>query len=233
MATIDNNNYELWLLQYAEGQLSDIERSEVEAWLVDHPEATEELALYIDAPRLEADPTVSYAAASPQRTRPLWPAVWRWSAAAAVLAALMLPALRMGTMGTLDPEPPLFATATIPQPDSTSTPQNTPKIQNTSKTPNVPIVRPNPVLLENALAAVETTDSIDAIDNTDYRKNIDTVEAIEPINVIYCNSLIVYEPPQDTIVTNTLVTYDGRRPTLPERAREWVVDSPLAQLFRK
>ncbi len=62
MATIDNNNYELWLLRYAEGELTDSERNEVEAWLQSHPEAAEELALYNEAPRLERDDTVTYAA---------------------------------------------------------------------------------------------------------------------------------------------------------------------------
>ena len=46
MTTIDNNNYELWLLRYAEGDLTATEREAVEAWLADHPEAAEELALY-------------------------------------------------------------------------------------------------------------------------------------------------------------------------------------------
>ena len=72
MITINDTNYELFLLQYAEGMLSDIERSEVEAWLADHPEAAEELALYSVAPRLERDPSVAYAAAPSQPSRPLW-----------------------------------------------------------------------------------------------------------------------------------------------------------------
>ena len=46
MTTIDNNNYELWLLRYAEQELSPKERVEVEQWLAGHPDAAEELALY-------------------------------------------------------------------------------------------------------------------------------------------------------------------------------------------
>ena len=52
MTTIDNNNYELWLLRYAEGELTVAECEAVEAWLASHPEAAEELALYSEALRL-------------------------------------------------------------------------------------------------------------------------------------------------------------------------------------
>ena len=62
---IDNNNYELWLLRYAEGELTAVERETVEAWLADHPEAAEELALYSEAPRLERDENVRYTRLSP------------------------------------------------------------------------------------------------------------------------------------------------------------------------
>ena len=91
---IDNNNYELWLLRYAEGNLAAEERAAVEAWLADHPAAAEELALYNEAPRLERNESIRYKAP----VRPFRPAIMRWSAAAAVVVALMMPALRMGTM---------------------------------------------------------------------------------------------------------------------------------------
>ena len=65
MTTIDNNNYELWLLRYAEDELTATERNAVETWLVDHPEAAEELALYSEAPRLERDENVRYTRLSP------------------------------------------------------------------------------------------------------------------------------------------------------------------------
>ena len=63
MTTIDNNNYELWLLRYAEGELTAAECKAVEAWLASHSEAAEELALYSEAPRLERDESVRYAGA--------------------------------------------------------------------------------------------------------------------------------------------------------------------------
>lgn len=116
---IDNTNYELWLLRYAEGDLGADERAAVEAWLAGHPEAAAELALYREAPRLERDQSVRYVATplQPAATRPLWPLLARWSAAAAVIAALMLPALRMGGLATLPPQeeaPQMIAEATPP-----------------------------------------------------------------------------------------------------------------------
>lgn len=116
---IDNTNYELWLLRYAEGDLGADERAAVEAWLAGHPEAAAELALYREAPRLERDQSIRYVATplQPAAPRPLWPLLARWSAAAAVIAALMLPALRMGGLATLPPQeeaPQMIAEATPP-----------------------------------------------------------------------------------------------------------------------
>lgn len=121
---IDNTNYELWLLRYAEGDLGADERAAVEAWLAGHPEAAAELALYREAPRLERNQSVRYVATplqpiapQPAATRPLWPLLARWSAAAAVIAALMLPALRMGGLAPLPPQeeaPQMIAEATLP-----------------------------------------------------------------------------------------------------------------------
>ena len=226
MEKIDNNNYELWLLRYAEGELSATERSEVEAWLESHPEAAEELVLYNEAPRLERDDTVTYAAAPTQPTsHSLWPAMCRWSAAAAVLIALMLPALRMGTMDTLEPQP-LLATAPI-----SSAPPN---IQKTQNTPTSPTLHPTPAPSENTIAAIETFETIETIGTIDTIATTDTIptlETIAPPQFIYTNSLIVYEPPQDTIVTNTLIVYDDSRPKFRDKARKWVEDSPIAKIL--
>lgn len=112
MTTIDNNNYELWLLRYAEGDLNAGERSAVEAWLSSHPDAAEELALYNEAPRLEKDESVRYAAAPQRHSAPLWPAVLRFGAAAAVVLLLMLPAMRVGIMDKM--EAPLFVAENRP-----------------------------------------------------------------------------------------------------------------------
>lgn len=94
METINDSNYELWLVRYADGELTAAERAAVEQWLESHPEAAEELAFYSEAPRLERDEDVRYTATAPGRVQPLWPAVLRWSAAAAVVALLAIPAMR-------------------------------------------------------------------------------------------------------------------------------------------
>lgn len=93
---LNNNNYELWLVRYADGDLSAAERKAVEQWLEQHPEAAEELKLYGEAPRLEREETVHY---EPHTVRvlPFRSSVLRWSAAAAVVALLAVPAVRLFT----------------------------------------------------------------------------------------------------------------------------------------
>ena len=103
---INNDNYELWLLRYAEQDLAEAERAEVERWIAAHPEAAEALSLYDEAPRLTKDERVK-APALPQRSITLWPIALRWTAAAAVVAALMMPAMRSTVAPTV--EPPLIA----------------------------------------------------------------------------------------------------------------------------
>lgn len=102
MTTIDDNNYELWLLRYAEGELNAEERAAIDTWLESHPEAAEELALYGEAPKLERDEDVRYGAEPQRYTAPLWPRMLRYGAAAAVVMALMTPAMRMGTMERME-----------------------------------------------------------------------------------------------------------------------------------
>ena len=109
MESINNNNYELWLVRYADGDLTAAERAAVEQWLEGHPEAAEELKLYGEAPRLEREESVHYAAAVPGHVQPLWPAVLRWSAAAAVVALVAVP---LGLRLTNPAEEPLQVAAT-------------------------------------------------------------------------------------------------------------------------
>ena len=102
MTTIDNNNYELWLLRYAEGELNAEERAAVDTWMESHPEAAEELTLYCEAPKLEKDERVRYGGESQRKVAPLWPRMLRCGAAAAVVMVLMTPAMRMGTMERME-----------------------------------------------------------------------------------------------------------------------------------
>lgn len=131
MTTIDNNNYELWLLRYAEGDLNAVERAAVESWLSSHPDAAELLTLYNEAPRLEKNESVRYGATPLHRPMPLWPAVLRFGAAAAVVLLLMLPAMRMGIMDTM--EAPLFVAENRPVAETPQQQQQRPVIQPTPR----------------------------------------------------------------------------------------------------
>ena len=125
MMNINDTNYELWLLRYAEQELTDAERTEVEQWLATHPDAAEELTLYSEAPRLQRDEKVRYVAVPRQQIprqqiQPLWKAASRWAAAAAVIAALMIPGLHNTSNNTSTP--PLLTASNTPipnQPDKT------------------------------------------------------------------------------------------------------------------
>ena len=110
METINDNNYELWLVRYADGDRTVAECEVVEAWLQEHPAAAEELALYGEAPRLKRDESVHYAAPVVQPSRPLWPAGWRWAAAAAVALLLLTPAVLHFTL----PQESVVEVASLP-----------------------------------------------------------------------------------------------------------------------
>ena len=88
---IDKNNYEQWLVRYSDGSLTAAEREAVEQWLETHPDAAAEMALYHDAPCLDKNESEHYTGPIPGTSRPLWPAIIRWSAVAAVLVVLILP----------------------------------------------------------------------------------------------------------------------------------------------
>ena len=222
---IDNNNYELWLLRYAEDELTAVERETVEAWLADHPEAAEELALYSEAPRLERDETVRYAAVPQQSTEPLWPALLRWSAAAAVVVALMVPALRMGTMGQLEPQEPLVvAAAQPPQETRNSGATRTPRAIRESRETRATSPA---AILEDTLPSIASVDSIPVIPAIDSIPAVDTTPSFVP-----STSIIVYTPAPDTVYTNTLIVYDDSRPRLSDLAADWVEDTPVAKFIR-
>ena len=230
MTTIDNNNYELWLLRYAEGELTASERETVEAWLADHPEAAEELSLYSEAPRLERDETVRYSRLSPF-TSHLSPLL-RWSTAAAVVLALMVPALRMGTMGHLESQEPLVVATVQSTPGTQKTPiiQNTPNIRKTQK---------------KTIVTIDTIETIKTIENIAPEEPLlialaqeeDTLplpqeELPAAPTIISSDGLVVYTPAPDTVYTNTLIVYDDSRPRLRDIASEWVEDTPVAKFIR-
>lgn len=209
MMNINDNNYELWLLRYAEQELSSAERAEVERWLATHPEAAEELALYSEAPRLERNAEVRYVATALQHTEqhtdrsPLWGAAWRWAAAAAVVLALMLPALR--SVPAPSPLPLMAAIDSIPElpetPDIPEKPEPTkPTARPVRKAPAAP--QPEPLL---ATAEPELPEP---------SEQPETPEEPEAPTPLYVDDLIVYvdEPEQINEVTYTTTAGDGINP---------------------
>lgn len=239
METINNSNYELWLVRYADGDLTADERHAVEKWLEAHPEAAEELALYNEAPRLERDETVKYAATVPQPVRPLWP-VWRWAAAAAVALLILVPvALRVAMPHEGGPQvaslqPTL--TPAVAEPDSAATkpavaPVTKPAVRRPADKPVEPQSDPVPaeelipsrpmtvesVLLAEEMQAEEVLDEELRLPTSDFRP--DELPAAEEL--IYVDNLFAVDSGDviqqrlmavnETIKGRLQGTYLGRR----------------------
>ncbi len=78
---INMDNYEGYLYLYQEGELDSATRTEVERFLLEHPDICEEMETYYD-------PTLVVTAEPPaHKTRRIVP-LWRWAAAACVVFAL-------------------------------------------------------------------------------------------------------------------------------------------------
>lgn len=78
---INMDNYEGYLYLYQEGELDSATRTEVERFLLEHPDIREEMETYYD-------PTLVVTAEPPaHKTRRIVP-LWRWAAAACVVFAL-------------------------------------------------------------------------------------------------------------------------------------------------
>lgn len=198
MTTIDNNNYELWLLRYAEGEFTAAEREAVETWLASHPEAAEELALYSEAPRLERDESVRYAAAPQPHTQSLWPVLLRWSVAAAVVVALMMPALRMGTMepkGSIESvETPLVVGVRPLPAEAQPAPKNIKAIKKASA-PSV--------------ASISSASSNSSASST--RDTLAQEEPVFSVEIVEISTLIVFEDSSAKaapVETESLIVYD-------------------------
>lgn len=78
---INMDNYEGYLYLYQEGELDSTTRTEVERFLLEHPDIREEMETFYD-------PTLVVTAEPPARkTRRIVP-LWRWAAAACIVFAL-------------------------------------------------------------------------------------------------------------------------------------------------
>ena len=229
MITIDNNNYELWLLRYAEGDLTVDECKAVEQLLESHPEAAEELALYNEAPRLEKDESVRYAAVVPQHTVPLWPVVLRWSAAAAVVAALMVPAI--GGITEMEKVKPLSTEVAQVQSGNEECGMRDEELEATVN--EKPVALPVVALPQEEVMVAEV---IDEEETPVVEEPIELLAQEEPEvvpEVIYCDNLIAYESAPDTVYTNDLIAYDDSRRSWTEDVKEWAAETKLAQWVRR
>lgn len=254
MTTINENNYELWLLRYAEQELTAQEQEAVEQWLAQHPEAAEELALYNAAPRLQRDETIHYAA-RPRQASTLWPVVRRW-AAAAIVAAVLLTSVLLFLR-----KPATERSATGPLVAKTQPTVNThPSIQPQPK--DQPTMQPQPQTLPTTKpqsqgkasraesnSGVDPSSVVEAIPATNndllaetQEENIPvepftapTLEATQPESVVYyyCDNLIVFEAAPDTFSNYSLIVVDSRRPSLIALAREFVESTVLVQTWRR
>lgn len=155
METINDNNYELWLLRYVEQELTPAECEAVERWLRSHPVAAEELALYCEAPRLQKNDGVKYGAVPLHHTAPLWGVALRWTAAAAAVAALILPLAL--TVGKQDSSPSSHVAQVQPLPPPESIP-----IEEITKTAQAtrPVQRAAVPVAENDCKALAIADEV-------------------------------------------------------------------------
>ena len=219
MVTIDDSNYELWLLRYAEQELTAEERKTVEAWLAEHSEAVMELTLYNEAPRLQRDESIKYHS----HTKPLWPVLLHWSAAAAVVAALIIPvALIKQENGVV-----VHQVAQVRQTETVV------QVADTSKAfvNNMKPIKSKAIIQEDTPLTAELVE-----DKAEVVEHVDEVEIEEPVvapEVIYTDNLIVYEPAPDTVYTNNLIVYDDSRRSWTEDVKDWAAETSFAQWVRR
>lgn len=199
MTTINDNNYELWLLRYAEGELTEAEHNAVEQWLEVHPDAKEMLALYVEAPHLEADEDVHYIGAVPGKSQMLWSVVLRWSAAAAVLAAMILPL----ALHQREEAMPVEVAKVQPVTALTNTeeaPAATPSVNVAQTVAAIPV----------SAAEVEPEVYVMAQDLDAENSEIAKLEAAETLlpAVTYVDNLIAYEEEELPTYDDGLIAYD-------------------------
>lgn len=87
---INTDNYELYFFQYQEGMLNEADCREVEDFAAQHPELSEELALYAEAPVLTAQEVAYPYKECLYRKEPVAFRGWRYAAAVAMGLATTL-----------------------------------------------------------------------------------------------------------------------------------------------
>jgi hypothetical protein len=180
---INMDNYEGYLYLYQEGELDSTTRTEVERFLLEHPDIREEMETYYD-------PTLVVTAEPPARKTHRIVPLWRWAAAACVVFALGygIWTTTSTTIGTgnesLVAENKPIQIQNQPKPsDSPTTDQSTPIA--TPASANRRIQRMNPSLPSTNKSLLNVL-----LQESDTETTIPANEAIEPVytepTIIYC-----------------------------------------------
>ena len=178
---INMDNYEGYLYLYQEGELDSTTRTEVERFLLEHPDIREEMETYYD-------PTLVVTAEPPARkTRRIVP-LWRWAAAACIVFALGygIWTTTSTTVGT-DNESLVAENKPIQiQPKTSDTPttdQSAPISSPASANRRIQRMNPSLPSTNNSILNVQPQE-------TDTETTIPAREAIEPVftepTIIYC-----------------------------------------------
>lgn len=206
--TITTDNYESWFYRYSEGELTERERMEVEAFIAGHPELAGELKLYDPDLRLQAVPMVFADKESLMRHERKVVPLWRWAVAASVVGAMVVGTWLFAF--NREAESPLVAQATVQQPQpaqpaatATPAPATTPApavakprtIQTPPPSASPKVLQPQTIVAEAASAAMPTE-----LDNPD----IDVVPSetpaeSQPTVVIHHEIYAVATTDEDTV----------------------------------
>lgn len=214
---ITEDNYELYLFQYAEGLLSDDERREVEAFLDSHPDIREEFALYDPTLTVAGLPKMKYEgkAALKHNTFALWP-VLRYAAAVLLLAAVVAFFLLRNGEST-KPDTPVVAENQSQTTVTTTSNETTPAPQQSLQQPIAQIVtKEAPIQTKNVpqtaqpseqqqVAQTQTENEEPSQPSTQLAESTNTPtqnnelqgfvkHSPTPTEVVYTNQLITYSP---------------------------------------
>lgn len=171
---INMDNYEGYLYLYQEGELDSTTRTEVERFLLEHPDIREEMETYYD-------PTLVVTAEPPARnTRRIIP-LWRWAAAACIVFALGYGVWATYSTSVNSGNELLVAENKTPQPQNQPKPSDSPTAVKstpiaTSASTNQRVQRKNPSLHSTNTSVPDVQPH-----ETDAETIVPVREAIEPV----------------------------------------------------
>ena len=213
---ITEENYELYLFQYAEGMLSDKERREVEAFLDSHPDMREEFTLYDPKLTVAGLPKMKYEgkAALKHNTFALWP-VLRYAAAVLLLAGVAT-FFMLHNNGSAPDSQTIVAQN---QTDST-TPQPLQDTTQDAETTEQPQTAPAPVrhVAQHAISQQITTNSTPVSESVAENKTTQTPQLLAENtdsttqNNDNQNFIQYKETPTKVVYTDQIITYSQYAP---------------------